>query len=96
MGHIDEDCITEMAVAFKQSRQRTIQLVSEVLSVSCDLLYLLILEFISMFLYSTYRSNKDTTGQILGIIKIKKKINVFIGVSQKLHLFYFILLQYKM
>uniref|UniRef100_A0A8C2Q2P4 Maternal embryonic leucine zipper kinase n=1 Tax=Cyprinus carpio TaxID=7962 RepID=A0A8C2Q2P4_CYPCA len=31
LGHIDEDCITEMAVAFKQSRQRTIQLVSEVL-----------------------------------------------------------------
>uniref|UniRef100_A0A8C2JZ38 Maternal embryonic leucine zipper kinase n=1 Tax=Cyprinus carpio TaxID=7962 RepID=A0A8C2JZ38_CYPCA len=29
LGHIDEDCITEMAVAFKQSRQRTIQLVSE-------------------------------------------------------------------
>uniref|UniRef100_A0A9J8C2Y4 Maternal embryonic leucine zipper kinase n=1 Tax=Cyprinus carpio carpio TaxID=630221 RepID=A0A9J8C2Y4_CYPCA len=31
LGHIDEDCITEMAVAFKQSRHRTIQLVSEVL-----------------------------------------------------------------
>uniref|UniRef100_A0A8C1JPS6 Maternal embryonic leucine zipper kinase n=1 Tax=Cyprinus carpio TaxID=7962 RepID=A0A8C1JPS6_CYPCA len=29
LGHIDEDCITEMAVAFKQSRHRTIQLVSE-------------------------------------------------------------------
>jgi len=30
LGHIDEDCITEMAVAFKKSRRRTIQLVSEV------------------------------------------------------------------
>ncbi|XP_051558309.1 maternal embryonic leucine zipper kinase isoform X2 [Myxocyprinus asiaticus] len=29
LGHIDEDCITEMAVAFKQSRHCTIQLVSE-------------------------------------------------------------------
>uniref|UniRef100_A0A673LJB4 Maternal embryonic leucine zipper kinase n=1 Tax=Sinocyclocheilus rhinocerous TaxID=307959 RepID=A0A673LJB4_9TELE len=29
LGHIDEDCITEMAVASKQSRQLTIQLVSE-------------------------------------------------------------------
>ncbi|XP_051994229.1 maternal embryonic leucine zipper kinase-like [Xyrauchen texanus] len=29
LGHIDDDCITEMAVAFKQSRHRTIQLVSE-------------------------------------------------------------------
>ncbi|KAI7810637.1 maternal embryonic leucine zipper kinase [Triplophysa rosa] len=29
LGHIDDDCITEMAVAFKQSRQRTIQIVSE-------------------------------------------------------------------
>ncbi|XDV14894.1 hypothetical protein PO909_015065 [Leuciscus waleckii] len=29
LGHIDEDCITEMAVAFKQSRHRTIKLVSE-------------------------------------------------------------------
>ncbi|TRY65345.1 hypothetical protein DNTS_005923 [Danionella cerebrum] len=28
-GHIDDDCVTEMAVAFKQSRQRTVQLVSE-------------------------------------------------------------------
>uniref|UniRef100_A0A9J7ZC91 Maternal embryonic leucine zipper kinase n=2 Tax=Cyprinus carpio TaxID=7962 RepID=A0A9J7ZC91_CYPCA len=53
LGHIDEDCITEMAVAFKQSRQRTIQLVSEVLSDSCDLkrvLYLLILKCISIYL----------------------------------------------
>uniref|UniRef100_A0A671KB97 Maternal embryonic leucine zipper kinase n=1 Tax=Sinocyclocheilus anshuiensis TaxID=1608454 RepID=A0A671KB97_9TELE len=29
LGHIDEDCITEMAVTSKQSRQLTIQLVSE-------------------------------------------------------------------
>lgn len=29
LGHIDEDCITEMAVSFKQSRHRTIQVVSE-------------------------------------------------------------------
>ncbi|XP_052413872.1 maternal embryonic leucine zipper kinase [Carassius gibelio] len=29
LGHIDEDCITEMAVALKQSRHRTTQLVSE-------------------------------------------------------------------
>ncbi|XP_030644066.1 maternal embryonic leucine zipper kinase [Chanos chanos] len=29
LGHIDEDCITEMAVALKRSRQSTIQLVSE-------------------------------------------------------------------
>ncbi|MCJ8749250.1 hypothetical protein PDJAM_G00174320 [Pangasius djambal] len=29
LGHIDEDCITEMAVTFKRSKQSTIQLVSE-------------------------------------------------------------------
>ncbi|KAI4876192.1 hypothetical protein NFI96_019337, partial [Prochilodus magdalenae] len=29
LGHIDEDCITEMAVAFKRSKQTTSQLVSE-------------------------------------------------------------------
>lgn len=29
LGHIDEDCITEMAVTFKWSKQSTIQLVSE-------------------------------------------------------------------
>ncbi|XP_076879103.1 maternal embryonic leucine zipper kinase [Brachyhypopomus gauderio] len=29
LGHIDEDCITEMAVAFKRSKRSTVQLVSE-------------------------------------------------------------------
>ncbi|KAI1887668.1 hypothetical protein AGOR_G00192680 [Albula goreensis] len=29
LGHIDEDCITEMAVSYKRSRKGTIQLVSE-------------------------------------------------------------------
>ncbi|KAJ8410999.1 hypothetical protein AAFF_G00180340 [Aldrovandia affinis] len=29
LGHIDEDCITEMAVSYKRSRKSTVQLVSE-------------------------------------------------------------------
>uniref|UniRef100_A0A673LL06 Maternal embryonic leucine zipper kinase n=1 Tax=Sinocyclocheilus rhinocerous TaxID=307959 RepID=A0A673LL06_9TELE len=43
LGHIDEDCITEMAVAFKQSRQRTIQLVSDCKYDQMTATYLLLL-----------------------------------------------------
>uniref|UniRef100_A0AAR2L517 Maternal embryonic leucine zipper kinase n=1 Tax=Pygocentrus nattereri TaxID=42514 RepID=A0AAR2L517_PYGNA len=43
LGHIDEDCITEMAVSFKQSKQRTVQLVSEWKYDHTTAMYLLLL-----------------------------------------------------